>query len=158
MRSTCLLLLVSVGCVGGPPEPWGEGDVSVSGDQTFSDTVVRAVSRWDLALYPRCGRMVIRIVPRGGHPVEQVRAEDWGSARGDASVGGFFDGDRIAIQGGLPEGTEELLVHELGHSLGLHHIPWQQDLDSVMFPVIVIDRVNPSIGDIDRAAVMFGCP
>jgi hypothetical protein len=146
---------ILAGCVAGPPQPWGASDLSVEGTGAFESHVAEAVSRWDEALYSRCGT-VLTIVPDGGHPVREYTETDW---PGSMQQLGFFDGDQVAIRSeAVGDGWLNLTLHELGHSMGLGHVSWDEDPHSVMIDVVVVPFDRPTEGDVSRAAEALGCP
>lgn len=150
-----IALALSSGCM--EPERWGRTDLTLKGDDHFKAVVAKAVAEWDEALYDRCG-IVFRIVEEGGNLVEAVGPQEWLDRGYDNSAMGLYDGDQIAIADWSRDGMLNISLHELGHSLGLHHVTWDEDPRSVMVKVVTVPFDVPTAGDAKRAAEALGCP
>lgn len=156
MRKLLLALLLQ-GCIV-PPDPWGRSEITVDGSEEFATRIGMTADEWNWALQDRCGWAPITIVPHGGHPVREIGAQQWLDDGYDNSWLGFFDGDQVAIRCCLGGVKLNVPVHELGHSLGLPHISYDEDLLSVMHPFAFTDRIKPTQHDVDLAADLLGCP
>lgn len=143
-----LLLLVLGAC---EPDRWGYGmQVDPGLDDRWSVQVIKAASKWDVALEP-CQDMGLAVsVVAGGHPIRLV---PFRSMEAD----GFYDGTQIVVMDGLAEWTEGVIMHEMGHALGLNHVPESVDPHSVMNPATEMNQ-EISEGDVRRAREFFGCP
>lgn len=144
---TALLLLALGAC---EPDRWGYGmQVDPGLDDRWSVQVIKAASKWDVALEP-CQDMGLAIgVVAGGHPIRLV-------PMGSMDAVGTYDGERILVLDGLTEWTEGVIMHEMGHALGLDHVPESVDPHSVMNPSTEMNQ-EISEGDVMRARSLFGC-
>lgn len=147
MRAVLLSLLV--GCC---PTPWGRSEVTVSGSVRFRSAVTQAVDNWDEAMFPRCDWPVFTIVEEGGWPVRET--SEWT----DTEHSGYWDGSEIVIKSPSGEELLKTCVHELGHAIGLDHVKWWDEADSVMVEGPIVVNVHPSPRDVERAAHELGCP
>lgn len=154
MRALLALPLL-VGCIG--PEPWGRADIEVWGDARFERIVAQAVNEWDLALADRCGGPVLRIVDVGsGHPVREVDASTWLQTEGQLELG-YFDGDEVAVRVSPLSVERAVVVHELGHAIGLHHVAVADDGRSVMHESSNMVLWHPTERDAMLAARALDC-
>jgi hypothetical protein len=126
MRVTTLLGMVLVsGCSG-----WGNWkDVPTATltpvarpelDQRWAAAVANEMTVWNSAL-EGLGCPPPFVIGEAGHPVRLIAVEDW---RDGAAFNGATDADEIRAlehHGGVPPVRGLLIVHELGHALGLHH-------------------------------------
>lgn len=109
---------------------------------------VALVDQWAALLAP-LGCAAPFVVGDGGHVVRLVPRADWEYAsRGD----GWTDEDRIEIAGDVPP-IPALLLHELGHALGLGHA------DPAFGPSLMTKQVGQGVfpRDIAAAACVMGC-
>lgn len=156
MTRLALLALALSGCVV-DPEPWGRTALTVHGDVEFVSAAIEAAFVWDAALYDRCGQ-VFWIVEDGGRPVRQYSVERWKEDGYEGKYMGWFDGDEVAVRDTDFRAERQIVVHELGHALGLGHVSRADDPRSVMFEVAAAQFYIPTAGDVERAAAALGCP
>jgi hypothetical protein len=71
----------------------------------------------------------------GTGPVYEVTPKQFASIDVGPTVAGETWEDKVWINNVRPEMEDEILVHELGHVLGLEHITPQDDPSSVMHPI-----------------------
>ncbi len=130
---------------------WGPGSeiTATCHDPKWTLQVEKAASVWNSI--PGCGELLF-VVPFGGHPVELYDGHDW-----DDSVGGRFDGDSARVRINLGIWEFPVLVHELGHALGLDHVSEEDDPYSIMNPSAGPIDGALSQGDIKRSREIFGC-
>lgn len=106
----------------------------VSDNSTWAATVENAATIWNNKL--DCG-FVFVISPTGDHPVELVPVDNWDKPQ----FLGYLDGDHIRIKDGLPVfGTQQVLLHELGHALGSDHIEGRQSIMNASIWVEITDE------------------
>lgn len=152
MRTLLLLTLAGCGGCDSRPDPWGYGAVLDPGpDPAWEDTVQHAADNWNLVLSDACGSPALSL-GRPGHPVIVVPlGTDLGS-----DVGGRFTGDDICIIPDLGSWEDGVLTHEMGHALGMEHVPESVDPYSIMNPALGPgETISP--GDALRARRLFGC-
>ncbi len=130
---------------------WGPGaQITATGDDPrWHHQVELAADAWNDALH-LCGP-VLYVIPSGGHPVSLVDGSDW-----DEDLAGHFDGEKIEVRIGLRSVEYPILLHELGHGLGLGHVDVETDPDSIMNPwVDFAQRISER--DIRLAVDKFNC-
>jgi len=70
----------------------------------------------------------------GTGPVYEVTTGDFATIGAGQTVSGMTWTDKVWINNERPELENEILVHELGHVLGLEHVSIEEDPGSVMHP------------------------
>jgi hypothetical protein len=111
----------------------------------FAARVDAAVLVWQHAL----GCTDVLSGASGTGPVYEATPSDFASIDLGPSVSGETWDDKIWINNARPEMEDEILVHELGHVLGLEHIAPLDDPGSVMHPVD--DGIlTPDLADIEH--------
>jgi hypothetical protein len=130
MRGVVVVVLALAGCVSNAWDP-GVRPVAAKGSSPeFAARVDAAVVVWRDAL----GCPDVLTGSRGTAPVYEVTANDFASVDLGPTVSGETWSDKVWINGARPELEDEILVHELGHVLGLEHVVPSGDPTSVMHP------------------------
>lgn len=130
MRLALCTLLVGCATAGEPGVYTPEVDPGHN-LEGWSGAVYSAVREWNDALYEECGWPGALRVGPGGTPVllvDRERWEDEGMGGPEGTVIGWaytgYGGEWISVKSGLtPELVRSTLLHEIGHTLGLAHIP-----------------------------------
>lgn len=121
------------------------------GDAPWSAQVEEAMDIWNNVLRDCDASFVIG---DAGLPVK-LYTEAWPEA---PDVVGFYSGAEVAIRETVPEHERAILVHELGHVIGIRqHTDPAEDPMSVMQAEVRTAIYVPTVGDILRAEEALGC-
>ncbi len=112
----------------------------------FSRYVELAAGRWNRLLVER-GCEPAFVVGAEGHAITLVPTAAWGYGERD----GWTDEEQINVVGdAIP--PEQLLLHELGHAIGLGHVDGEKSIMSEPIGLGIYPR------DVEAAASVMGCP
>jgi hypothetical protein len=133
---------------------WGYGEPVAIKDPNYTWNLVveDAIGIWNDALYEKCGGEPAFYIAYNGHSVSRLSLDDWRARypnKGPSVVGHYDDFSEtvdILMQPGHTETERMVLVHELGHALGLNHVDPKGDPLSVMHSLT--DTYTPSTKDI----------
>jgi hypothetical protein len=165
MRIIILSLLLTSGCYILEPFQWDVPNAPVSAraldpahQEEWHTMLSNAVDNWNgfLQANYHC-ELPFRLVTSGGNEARLVPPDQWDN--GPEAVGMEWRGhieveERRNADGvlGLP-GNDSVILHELGHALGLQHVPLAERL-SIMNPT-GDSIIHPQ--DIHDAAIAIGC-
>lgn len=144
------LVVIVGGCL---PGPWGYDDVTLSpksNQDRWFGSVERAAEAWNSVLREHCHRNVFRVSSDGDHEVRLVPVAAWDRPQ----FSGYLDhdGGYIAIRDGRKDSEEQrILIHELGHALGLAHVT---DHPSIMDPNVGDEMTE---ADVEAVIELAGC-
>lgn len=146
-----MLAVLSTGCV----DEWFFPNAvltPVANDELetqWREVVDRAALQWNIRLQS-LGCEAPFVVGDGGNEVILVPRARW--SHGDSVVGLQTD-DTLEIRGDSPTTVSSVLMHEMGHAMGLDHVD-RSERPSVMNAIAA-----PSIYDEDvaQAALAMGC-
>jgi hypothetical protein len=114
----------------------------------FHALVTVAATAWNESL-PDCQPFLLG----QGTTVTLVPAGEW--KYGDGALGITFQKSRtVEIRDARPELRHQILLHELGHSIGLNHSTEPAD---VMFPTLGGENPVLTVRDIAGASEALGC-
>jgi hypothetical protein len=117
--------------------------------------VVTAIDMWQAVLPPGCPRL-FRVVGQNepdAKPIRWVPREEWEWDPGWAGVT-CYDPAFIAVKDRSPNTHRPVLLHELGHALGLEH---DDDLGDAEVMTAGSYALAPSPRDAERLARELGC-
>lgn len=156
MNRMAFALLMCCNCA----EPW---DVTIglnpetALDADWTAQVQAAIDTWNEPMYQVCMKPAFVIDQMNGYKIELLSKERFkAKIDGDNTVG-YFDGDEISVMVQSNKAIEmHIIIHEMGHAIGLGHTDPEKEPWSVMHPVVDLVLV-PSAKDIARAAEYQGC-
>jgi len=141
-----LVVVALTGCAESVAWDKGVRPVAAPGSSAaFTARVDAAVLLWQQTL--GCGDVFSGATGTG--PVYEKPESEFAAMNLGRTVSGETWPDRVWINSARPELEDEVLVHELGHVLGLDHVEPAEDPASVMHPIddgIVI----PDVADVER--------
>ena len=139
-------LLALVGCTESVAWDRAIRPVAAPGSSpAFAARVDAAVLVWRDAL----GCTDVMSGAAGTGPVYEVTERDFAEIGAGPTVSGMTWTDKVWINSVRPDLEDEVLVHELGHVLGLEHVAVDADPGSVMHP-IDDGIVTPDGDDVQR--------
>lgn len=152
-----LILLIAVSCGG---RFWFDVPVAklrpIGSDPTWRAQVAEAAGIWNRHLVALgCPPAFVVSDGPGGHPVVLVPSEDWGrvDAAGTTLSDTWYRVGEISVVDSLsPSSRGQVLLHELGHAIGLDHT---DDPGSIMRAPPLVQYV--SYRDIVDAASLMRC-
>ena len=147
MRSLILVTVLAGGCTT-DSVAWDRAirPVAAPGSSpVFAARVENAVFIWQRAL--GCADVMSGVAGTG--PVYEVTASDFSYRDLGPTVSGETWDDKVWISSVRPEMEDEILVHELGHVLGLEHVTLTEDPRSVMH-ANDDGILLPDAGDVER--------
>lgn len=111
----------------------------------FAHYVEAAAGHWNRLLVER-GCEPAFVIGTGGHVVTLIPSASWGYGTRD----GYTDADEIQLAGdAMP--PQALLLHELGHAIGLDHVSGERSIMTEPIGQGIYPR------DVDAAAESMGC-
>jgi hypothetical protein len=145
MRAVTVVAIVMLAGCTGDSVAWDRAlrPVAAPGSsQEFATRVDAAVLVWQRAL----GCSDVFSGSSGTGPVFEKPPSAFAAIDLGPTVSGEAWDDKVWINNVRPEMEDEILVHELGHVLGLEHVPPVDDPSSVMHPtddgIVTPDRVD----------------
>lgn len=157
MPLALLIALALAGCVESTWDDVPSAPVHAEGGgEAWAGEVSRFVGAWSVTMEQAgCPRPFE--LADDGHPIVLVEVSDWD--HGDNIAGMTFGEDvfgavgHVEVKGDFATGHGAVLLHELGHAMGLEHV--DQGLPSIMVPAPLEARIHPA--DIAAAACALGC-
>lgn len=154
MMSNRLLLLSFAGCINQNSWPVGTSAAAISKDPiqqaSWERSVTSAVNKWNDSLVS-IGCSEFLIVDTLEYSDRKIILEPMKNQPNSTTIG-EFDGNSIVVYGDSGELKMPVLLHEIGHAIGLDH---NNRKTSVMLKSPV--RFEPDAQDLIDASKLIGC-
>jgi hypothetical protein len=163
VKAALVLVAAAAGCA----QPWSGWDDAPTAHVTAGSDLPAFAAPWRAQVERDVGTWNAELtaigcpapfeIAAGGHPVTLVPVGTWGA---DSAIAGMTDSERIRVQVAwividgevLPHPV--ILLHELGHALGLGHADAING-PAAMTPEPTSDTLQPR--DVAAAACVMGC-